>query len=790
MKIFRIFKKDLKNLIKHPAAIALIIGLCVIPSFYTWITLKANWNPYVDTGNIPVAVVNNDNGTIMNNKIVNFGKQVVDQLQNNTTMKWTFVGNRVAEKGLKDGSYYAIIEIPSNFSDDLKTIYTGNPVKPNVIYKVNEKTNAIATKITDLASGQLQEQIKQTFFDDVNKVVLNQANSLGKNISENKPMILELKNVISTTNQNVNNILNNINSSSINVSNLSNYLGTLKNNIPNITNHIQSLNSVISSSKDLISSTKSNLSNISNNLSNTNASIQNTNTKLNDFVSSLKNTIDTQILDNNTKNAANQADSIANHKINNATKTADKAKKSIDSINDKTNAAKTNINKSLDTANKAISVASKKLLTKEQIDADKKIVQNALASNGNLLNIINSANNTLNNLNKITNSNSFDNLIDDLNNLKSSINTQNSNLTSLAQNLTNSANLTANELNSKLDSILALSNETSSLINNFSSNYQNELNSNIATITNNLDNSLNNANSILSASNSMIPQLNEIASIGISASNLTVNQTKQLSNKLSSLKNTLSNLEDKTKTLNSTALDNLINLLEHNPTQLSSLLSSPVSVHVEELYGMSIFGIGLAPFYTVLSIWVGALLCTTIIRTNDPDEEDGTKKTLLQIHFGKMLLFLVINLIQATIVTVGDILVIGIHPENFWLLMAFSLFSSIVFTVIIFTFVSLNGNFGKAAALVLMVIQVAGSAAIYPIQVNPVIFQKLEFIWPFTYSIDGFRQAIGGPDWTLVHHDFIMLGIFLVLFLVLSLAKMYIHEVNQFFDKQFKESGL
>lgn len=801
MKIFKIFKKDLKNLIRHPAAIALIVGLCIIPSLYTWITLKANWNPYVDTGNVPVAVVNNDNGTIINNKIVNFGKQTVNQLQNNDTMKWTFVGNRVAEQGLKDGKYYAIIEIPGNFSDDLKTIYTGNPIKPNVIYKVNEKTNAIATKITDLASGQLQEQIKQTFFDDVNKVVLGEANSLGDNIKQNKPMILELKGVISSTNQNIGNILNSLDSSNGNVADLNKYLGTLKNNIPSITSHIKTLSSVVSSSKDLISSTKNNLSNISNDLSSTSDNMQNTNANLNQFISSLKNTINTQISDNkiisaNANNTTNQATNIATTSIDKTTTALDKSKKVINSATSLANSANDKVNKvskvttkTLDTAKDKISNANK-LLTKEQIDTDKKIIQNTLNANNNLLNYLNSINNNLNNLNKITNSNSFNGLLNDLNNLKSSIETQDSNLTGLNQSLTTSTNLTNEEVTSKLDSISALANETTSLINNFASNYKNELNSNISTITNNLDNGLDNVNSILSASNSMIPELNEIASIGMSASTLTAAQTTQLSSKLASLQSNLGTLENKTKNLNSTSLNQLINLLEHNPTQLSSLLASPVSVHVEELYGMSIFGIGLAPFYTVLSIWVGALLCTTIIKVHDSEEEDGTKKTLLQIHFGKMLLFLLINLIQATIVTLGDILLIGIHPQNFWLLMAFSLFSSIVFTVIIFTFVSLNGNFGKAAALVVMVIQVAGSSAIYPIQVNPVFFQKLEFIWPFTYSIDGFRQAIGGPDWNLVHHDFIMLTIFLVIFLLLSISKMYIHDVNQFFDKQFKESGL
>ena len=68
MKIFKIYKKNLKNIVKNPAALVVVLGLCIIPSLYAWITLKANWDPYVDTGNVPVAIVNEDKGTILNNE--------------------------------------------------------------------------------------------------------------------------------------------------------------------------------------------------------------------------------------------------------------------------------------------------------------------------------------------------------------------------------------------------------------------------------------------------------------------------------------------------------------------------------------------------------------------------------------------------------------------------------------------------------------------------------------------------------------------------------------------------
>ncbi|WP_297438231.1 YhgE/Pip domain-containing protein [uncultured Clostridium sp.] len=865
MKIFEIFKKDLKNIVRNKAAIAIICGLCIIPSFYTWITLKANWNPYVDTGNVPVAVVNNDSGAIINNKIVNFGSRTVDELKHNNTIKWTFVGQQVADKGLKDGTYYAVVEIPSNFSNDLKTIYSGNPVKPDLIYKVNEKTNAIATKITDLATNQLQGQIKQTFFDDVNKTVLTEGNSLGKKIETNKPMILEVKNVISNTNKNIGNILDSVNSSTTSVGELSNYLSTLKNNLPKVEAQINKLQGVVKSSKYLIQSTKDNMSGIESNLNQTNSNMQTANNNLQNFISDLRNTIQTQqTLNINTLNSSNstiaQANANANNSINSATNglntvkiVTDKAKQNINagatSVNDNAKAlAQSNgkilssakdvvdknskavngdigktkgeniatVNNAKDTAkndektlansavvpkkvssniaktNTQIATENKKVpvLTKEQIERDKKTLDSAISTNQNVLNLISSAQTLLQTLNNIDPNSYFNTLISDLNSLKTSLNNQNASLQEMNVYLGNQSTMTTQGLNNKLNALTSASTTVTNGLNDFTTSYSNTASSGISSLNNNLTESLNDVSSILQASNQMIPQMDSIAKIGISSSAMTASQTKELSGKLDSLKNNLTTLQKKTSNLNNKTIDNLVTLLNKNPEQLSSLLSSPVGVKVQELYGMSIFGIGLAPFYTVLSIWVGALLCTTIISVNDKSEENGTKKRLIEIHFGKMLLFLAINFIQATIVTVGDVVLLGVDPANFWMLMGFAWFSGVVFTVIIFTMVSLMGNFGKAGALVVMVVQVAGSGAIYPIEVNPIFFQKLEFLWPFTYSVDGFRQAIGGAYMPNVYHDIIALLIFLAIFIAMAGSKIFMHGQTEFLQEMFEKSEL
>ena len=718
MKIFKIYKKNLKNIVKNPAALVVVLGLCIIPSLYAWITLKANWDPYVDTGNVPVAIVNEDKGTILNNQIVNVGDQIVSQLKQNKSIKWTFVGEEVANEGLKSGEYYAVIIIPSDFSADLATLSTGTPVKPDIIYKVNEKTNAIATKITDIAASQLQQQIKESFVKSVNEAVIKEANVVGKEIKKNEPMILQLKDVIASTNNNIGKIENNISGATVNVNELNSYLNNVQKNLPTITNAINSLQQVTAASQGLIQSTKNTVSNANNNINSNISQMESTNTQLQGFISSLKELNAT---------ASNNESTI-------------------------------------------------------------QLINNALGANERLSGTVNSTIGLLQSLNNLLQNNALSGLIGQLNQTASQLNEQRTELNTLKTNLADKA--PAEKVEGVLNNISNVSNGLTSDISNFAHNFTANGTATVNGLTNNLNLSLNNVNSILESSRAIVPQLKALTDLGISAGNLTTEKTQELSKKLNSFKGTLSELQDKTKGLNSEALDNLVNVLEKNPNDISSFLSSPVSIKVEELYGMSVFGIGLAPFYTVLSIWVGALLLTSLLKVGDPEEEDGTKKTLMEIHFGKMLVFLTINFIQATIVTLGDVYLLGISPDSIWMLLGFAWLSGITFTVIIFTLVSLMGNMGKALCIVIMVMQVAGTGAIYPIQVNPEIFQKLYYVWPFTYAIDAFRESIGGPDIVRVMHDLKILLIFLIVFLALGFLQIVMHKNTEKMEELFKESGL
>ena len=190
-------------------------------------------------------------------------------------------------------------------------------------------------------------------------------------------------------------------------------------------------------------------------------------------------------------------------------------------------------------------------------------------------------------------------------------------------------------------------------------------------------------------------------------------------------------------------METLEDLIENHPDTIADFIASPLNVEQVEIYKGGTFGAGLTPFYTVLAIWVGALLLCAFLTVHCKDPE-GYHLNLKQKHFGKMTLFLFLSLIQSTIITLGDVFLLGVDPENFWLMMLFSVLCSITFVVIVFTLVSLFGNVGKAIVVIMMVFQIAGAGGIYPIQTNPRVFGILHPLSP-TESTASARRSPARP---------------------------------------------
>ena len=199
-----LFILDWRRIFKNPIAIFLMAALVVIPSLYAWFNIKALWDPYSNTGELPIAVYSADTGAKFQDKDVEIGDEVIKNLHENKQLGWRFVDSKKqVVDGVKSGKYYAGIYLPKEFSKDLLSFTSGDIQKPKIEYYLNQKINAIAPKITDKGAGSIQTEISQEFIKTASSTLLKVFNEIGYDIDANLVSINKVKNLILTTNDNL-----------------------------------------------------------------------------------------------------------------------------------------------------------------------------------------------------------------------------------------------------------------------------------------------------------------------------------------------------------------------------------------------------------------------------------------------------------------------------------------------------------------------------------------------------------------------------------------------------------
>ena len=208
----------------------------------------------------------------------------------------------------------------------------------------------------------------------------------------------------------------------------------------------------------------------------------------------------------------------------------------------------------------------------------------------------------------------------------------------------------------------------------------------------------------------------------------------------------------------------LFNLLKVDYKQQAEFFANPVKLQENKLYHIENYGSAMTPFYTVLSIWVGSLLMSSLLTTKVEDEENKYKP--YQKYFGRGLLFVIISLFQTLIITLGDMYVLGTQATSPYRFVLYALLISLLFSSIIYTIVCILGNVGKAICIILLVLQLGSSGGTFPIQMTSSFFQALYPKVPFTYSIGLLREAVGGVYIPAAQRDMKILLIGIVITLI------------------------
>lgn len=259
-------------------------------------------------------------------------------------------------------------------------------------------------------------------------------------------------------------------------------------------------------------------------------------------------------------------------------------------------------------------------------------------------------------------------------------------------------------------------------------------------------------------------------------------------NKWPTIKSTIISSNDYVSDLSDDVdLDELIDLLSTDDEGASNFMEQPIELDTITMYHVKTYGTASTPFYTTLCLWVGSLLMASLLAF----DFHGNRVSKYSQYFGRMFTFTFISLVQAVIVTFGDILILGVVPTNLAAMLAFDLLIGVCFTVIIYTLVSVFGNIGKALGIIGLVLSISGGGGNFPIEVSGPFFNAIYPYLPFTYGVKLLREAIAGIYVPTIIHSSLILVVYTIGFLVFGvIGTKYLKPWFDKFDVKSKESHI
>ena len=275
-------------------------------------------------------------------------------------------------------------------------------------------------------------------------------------------------------------------------------------------------------------------------------------------------------------------------------------------------------------------------------------------------------------------------------------------------------------------------------------------------------------------------------SIGSGQGNLkdSLKSAQSLDNEVERLRNALTKIRDDKQ------YQELLKMLREDPDSLGAFIASPVNLETKQIYPIATYGSAMTPFYTVLALWVGALILVAIVHVK-VEPIDGMNIKPYQAFFGRYMLFFVVGQIQMLITVFGDLFYIRIQCENPFLFWLAGAVTSLTFTLFIYSLTVAFQNIGEALAVVIMVIQVAGAGGTFPIEVLPKAYQVMYKFLPFPYAMNCMRETIGGmyrnDYWKYLMH--LSAYIVVALFIGLALGRPF-RSLNRMIDKSKEQAEI
>lgn len=765
--IFRIFRADVKGLLKNFLALVIAVGLCALPALYAWFNIYANWDPYANTGNIRIAVASLDKGwTNKDGDKLNMGQNVIDNLKESDSIGWVFLDTeKEALDGVYSGDYYAAVVIDEDFTYSMYNAIADNFTNPKITYYENQKKNAVASKITDTAVSTLQTSINEQFIKAVTETVFQTTNGISDELSDTDA---------------VNTFIQKIDAVNENLKGYSSMIDSFMAGNVSIGDVTNDANNTLSQGQSLIGDGIGELEEGQKGLDSTQASFQNFSTNITNSMNQIQNSINTisnQIsqaqLEQNAETLTNDLKDIMDNAKALSDEIQSMQKQLQDTQKEQTEENVQDVLKQLEELkNKADGLQQSGSLDmdsiKESIEQQKKDLEDKV--------------NNLNDQNQDTVNKELDGIKDKVDEIgqKAQDAVDKDTAKTVSDGIKKGVQTVQSSLSTYADTVKQM-NEL----------YNNRVVPQVNTMISNLSDTLQNVESLLTNLSSTMDGMKDIFQ-GVDTTLGTLNTSmSQLQGVINKTSDKLTDVLDRLKGASeSEQMDIIMQLLAGDPDTYSEFFSQPVEVEDHYIYEIANYGSGVAPFYSTLAIWVGMTILVSLVKVH-ADKEGLVQVKPHELFFGRYLLFFLLSQIQTLVIVLGDLYLLKIqclYPLEFWIASAVASFA---FSMLIYALTIAFGDIGKALAVVVMVIQIAGSGGTYPIEALPSFFKAVYIFFPFPYAINAMRECIGGMYQNTYSLCLLELLVFAVAGLLVGLViRIPFIRINHYIEKRMEDTKM
>lgn len=743
-------KAEWKNIAKSTWLKIVLCAIMIIPMIYACVFLGSMWDPYGQTDQLPVAVVNKDKEVKYNGSTMDIGKQLSDKLSKNDSMDFNIVSSTKAQKGLKDGKYYMIITIPENFSKNATTLLDDDPQTMMLTYTTNPQTNYIATKMDDSAMAKVKAEISSTVTKTYSKILFKNVKTLSKGFNTAADGSQKLSDGVATASEGNKTITENLNTLASSalvfndgadslVKGLSAYtegVSTAKAGTQQLDNNSATLNNgaaqLKSGSSQLLSAVKAAEKQLSDGL-NQNAEQLNTLTQKNNEM----NESSKQLSEALTKIQAGIDD---NNLVENNLQAAKKLDSMVSVMTTTIGTMNTNADK-LDKLAAAEKAKAESLQATQPLLAQQLMLQaTSHATQAQTLRQV--ASQLTNKLNTSDLKQLTTLLYGNAEVLKnqSTANAKTQELLAGSQQLATANNSAVNTLVSNLKTVQANMKGTSNSVGMVGAVSQIDeglgtLQSGLKTYTGGVKQVNNGLGTLASNNKTLNSGASQLADGALKISS----GSNQLAAGSATLGEGLTAIGDGTNTLTSSLKDasKKSNIKSTNKTYKQ--MSTPVDTQKKEITNIPNNGHAMAPYMMSVALYVA---CMALSLMYPFGKGMTTTDSPVKFLLAKATVMVPLSIVQALILYFSLRGFCGFTPARPGLCIAFMLLLSLAFMAFIAFLAIAFGRIGEFIALIFMVFNLGASAGTYPLETAPHWYKVLHPFVPFTYSVNGFRSVI------------------------------------------------